>query len=166
MASRTFFDPIRLLRIAPLITSTGTLVYATSELIFNTAFLESRIRRESDAVLPIWYSKVFKNAIWLVVGLNMLTTSTAMTNGILDHYRNITGFSTRFYWVGLAVAFGHMMFIPGVAGPINNIIEDKAEEGATSEMAKWLRVHRVRMLVADFPAWLSFLGAVMTRTVL
>lgn len=164
MASRAFFDPMKLLRLAPLITSTGTLVYATSELLLYTAFLDRRIRRKSDEVLPVWLATVFRRVIWLVVGLITITTSTAAANALLDRHRNSEALSTKFYWCGFITAIGHLLFVPAVAGPLQDIFEDRAESCATSQLDKWLQIHRVRMVVADFPAWLSCLGAVMTRT--
>ncbi|KAI0636745.1 putative integral membrane protein [Trametes polyzona] len=159
MASGLIFDPIRLLRAVPLVSSTASLIYATTELIVNGAFLLPEIRAGSDKVLPRWYHHVFNRAIFIVVGLNLTTVTTTITCLWLDR-----GKSTRspFYWAGLAGAIGHMVFIPWVAGPIQRMVEDRNEKGATHEMERWLSVHRVRMLVADVPAWLSFIGAVLT----
>ena len=68
---------MKLLRLTPLISSTGTLVYKTSELLLYTAFLESRIRRKSDEVLPVWLATVFRRVIWSGVALISITISTA-----------------------------------------------------------------------------------------
>lgn len=162
MASGAIFDPMRLLRVAPLISSTGSLVYATSELLNNSAFLQPAIRKESNAVLPKWYSFVFNRGVGIVLLFNITTTSTTIANLWLGHRGSAPSLSTKLYWAGLVTAFGHLVFVPWVARPVQNIVEDRSEEGATSEMRKWLGVHKIRMVIADVPAWLSFLGAVLT----
>lgn len=162
MASGIVFDPMRLLRLAPLISSTGSLVYATSELLHNTAWLQPAIRKESNPVLPKWYSFVFNRGVGIVLLLNITSTSTAAANLWLEHPGSTSSLSTKLYWAGLVSAVGHLVFVPWVARPVQNIVEDRSEEGATSEISKWLGVHKIRMAIADVPAWLSFLGAVLT----
>ncbi|KAL5359746.1 putative integral membrane protein [Aspergillus floccosus] len=163
MASGLVFDPIRLLRVAPLASSTASLVYATTELIVNNGFLQPEIRSKSNQLLPRWYSYMFNRGIWVVVGLNMTTVWTSVASLWLDARRpDGARPGSIFYWIGLAGAIGHMLFIPWVATPIQNMVEDRNEEGATREMETWLSVHRVRMLVADLPAWLGFGAAVLT----
>lgn len=164
MASGMVFDPWRLIRIAPMITSTGTLVCATLEFLFNTASLEPSIRPKIDKVLPKWYSTYFRYGIWLVVGLLGLTVSTIIFNLLVDRNREATELSTSFYWIGLAATFGHLLFVPRVSNSIRNMVEDGRGEPPTNELENWLKIHRLRILVADLPAWLACLAAVLTDT--
>ena len=161
MASGSFFDPFKLLHIAPVITSTGSLVYAISELIYNSAFVAPPLRKKSDKLLPYWYPILYKRNIWLVVGLNLVTSSTAIANILLNRQQNKPVLSTQLYCAGLAGAIGHMLFVPWVATLIENIVTRHSKEGAAKEMETWLSIHRVRILVADLPGWLSFLAAYM-----
>lgn len=164
MASGMAFDPWRLLRIAPVITSTGTLVCATLELLFNTASLEPSIRPKIDKILPKWYSTYFKHGILLVVGLLGLTVSMIISNLLVDRNGEASGLSTRFYWIGLAATLGHLLFVPSVSSSIRNMVDDGAGEPATNELEKWLKIHRLRIFVADLPAWLACLAAALTNT--
>ncbi|KAJ5214818.1 hypothetical protein N7468_010497 [Penicillium chermesinum] len=172
MASGLLFNPIRLLQVAPFASSTGTLVHATVELVTNSAFLLPSIRTQSDAIVPAWYETVFGKGVLSVLLLNLTTISTAAANLYLHRQRGGLQ-TTRFYWMGLVGAIGHLAFIPFVAGPVQRIIENKryreskgekadAADSPTGQMAQWLAVHRVRMLVADLPAWIAFVGAVLT----
>lgn len=60
--------------------------------------------------------------------------------------------------------------MPFVAGPVKRIVDDVGAKedlgesgvGASVDMARWVGIHRVRMVVADLPAWIAFLGAVLT----
>ncbi|KAK2788983.1 hypothetical protein FQN53_002799 [Emmonsiellopsis sp. PD_33] len=154
-----------LLRAAPLAASTASLMHATGELAMNSAFLDPSIRELSDQVLPTWFSHVFHRLVWVVVGLKSVTIATTVGNIVVG------GAGRRWYWVGLAGAVGHLMFVPWVAGPVGRIVGggrggekgDKRDKGeATREMERWLSVHRVRMVVADLPGWLGCLMAVVT----
>ncbi|KAI1923989.1 hypothetical protein LOZ58_002374 [Ophidiomyces ophidiicola] len=159
MASGAFFDPIRLLRVAPLISSTGTLVYATAELIYNSSFLHHSVRKTSNELLPNWWNVVFHRGVWVVLALNLTTSTTAIANLILDHHFSIPTFSTKLYLAGLVGAVGHLFFVPWVAGPIRDIIDGRSTGGASGDMEKWLGFHRIRMVTADLVAWVAFLGA-------
>ncbi|KAF4160359.1 hypothetical protein CNMCM8927_004817 [Aspergillus lentulus] len=164
MASGLIFDPLQLLRVAPLATSTGSLVHALVELFTNSAFLQPSIRKSSDAVLPKWYTYVFNRQIVSVLALNLATISTGLSNILLSRSRSALPLSrTTFYWAGVAGAVAHLFFVPFVAPRIQRIVENSNENGATVEMEEWLGFHRIRMLVADLPAWLAFAGAVMVK---
>lgn len=162
MASGLIFNPIHLLHAAPLATSTATLAHALLELITDAAFLQPQIRQQSETVLPTWYNQVFGRAVWTVVTLNLSTISAAAATLVLNRQRHDLQ-TPVFYWVGMAGAIGHLMFVPFVAGPVQRIIEAKGKKSqSTRDMERWLSVHRVRMLVADLPAWIAFVGAVLT----
>ncbi|PYH90721.1 putative integral membrane protein [Aspergillus ellipticus CBS 707.79] len=163
MASGLILDPYTLLRVAPLASSTASLVHANCERIFNSAFLQPSLRTRSDAVLPQWFNNVFHRAVGVVLTLNLTSLSTAIANIYLaPNPRPWPVSRTTFYWVGLVGAIGHLLFVPLVAPPIQRMVEDtKGEKEASNEMETWLSIHRVRMLVADLPAWFGFIGAVL-----
>ncbi|KAK2802396.1 hypothetical protein FQN50_007393 [Emmonsiellopsis sp. PD_5] len=121
-----------LLRAAPLASSTASLIHATAELATNSAFLDPSIRSLSNQVLPIWFSHVFNRLVWVVVGLKSVTIATTVGNILVG--RRAGGGSTTWYWVGLAGAVGHLMFVPWVAGPVGRIVNrrkggEKGEKG-------------------------------------
>ncbi|KAJ5172348.1 hypothetical protein N7492_004941 [Penicillium capsulatum] len=180
MASGLIFNPLHLLHVAPLATSTATLAHALLELHTNSAFLLPPIRQESNSVLPTWYDRVFNRAVWTVLTLNVGTIATSAANLYLHRQAQSQRpqlQTSAFYGVGLACAIGHLLFVPLVAGPVARVVErsrlntvdSKSTSESTSEasgptdhMATWLGVHRVRMLVADLPAWIAFAMAVAT----
>jgi hypothetical protein len=161
MASGLIFNPIHLLHTVPLATSTGTLAHAMLELIANSAFLQPRIRQQSDTVLSAWFDRVFRRAVWTVLALNVSTISTAAATLLLHRQRRDLQ-TPVFYWAGLAGAVGHLVFVPFVVGPVQRIFEANEKSVPTRDMERWLSVHRVRMVVADLPAWIAFVGAVLT----
>ncbi|KAF5857315.1 hypothetical protein ETB97_005964 [Aspergillus alliaceus] len=164
MASGLIIDPFCLLRAVPLASSTGSLVLATSELIFYSGLVHAPIRDRSNSILPDYWRYVFPRGVSLVLALNFTTISTSLCNIFLKnpHSRPLPVSRTTFYWAGLVGAIGRLVFVPFVAPPIQRILEKTDPEHERSrQMDSWLRIHRVRMLVADLPAWLAFVGAVL-----
>ncbi|KAB8275902.1 putative integral membrane protein [Aspergillus minisclerotigenes] len=164
MASGVIINPYSLLRAAPLATSTGSLVLATSELIFYSGLVQPPIRKKSDSILADYWRYVFPRGVSLVLALNFTTIGTSLCNIFLNNPcpRPLPVSRTTFYWAGLIGAIGHLAFVPFVAPPIQRILDNTDPEAeASKEMDTWLGVHRIRMLVADIPAWLAFVGAAM-----
>ncbi|KAJ5101498.1 hypothetical protein NUU61_003720 [Penicillium alfredii] len=161
MASGLILNPIHLLHIAPLATSTGSLAHALVELTTTSAFLSPSIRKQSETLLPNWFDQFFRRSVWSVLTLNLGTISTTAATLVLNR-RNPALQTTSFYWAGLAGAVGHLLFVPLVAGPVQRIVEDCSKGKASVDLERWVSVHRIRMLLVDFPAWLAFVGAVLT----
>ncbi|KAB8259503.1 putative integral membrane protein [Aspergillus pseudonomiae] len=164
MASGVVIDPYALLRAAPLATSTGSLVLATSELIYYSGLVQPPTRKKSDSILAQYWRYVFPRGVSLVLALNVTTIGTSLCNIFLKNpcSRPLPVSRTTFYWAGLMGAIGHLAFVPFVAPPIQRILDNTDPEAETSkEMDIWLGIHRIRMLVADIPAWLAFVGAAM-----
>ncbi|KAJ5150937.1 uncharacterized protein N7482_010189 [Penicillium canariense] len=156
-----------LLHVTPLASTTGTLAHALLENIAFTTFLDPSIRSTSDTILPTWFARVFRRAVWTVLALNVTTIVTTAT--VL--HRGGRGHSQTFYWAGLVGAVGHLCFVPWVMGPVERIVEGRRESkregerlGArpTVDLEAWLRVHWVRMCTVDLMAWIACVGAVCT----
>ncbi|KAL5343993.1 hypothetical protein BJX70DRAFT_352361 [Aspergillus crustosus] len=161
MASGLFFDPIKLLRIAPLITTTSSLVYAWDEHWYLSGFLLPEYKQESNAILPRYFRRFFEQGIWVIAGLNTLTISSSITNLLVDRPLLDRLQSSRWYWAGLGFTVCHFLFVPLVADPIRDIIEDRLKGESTKDLKKWIDIHKIRVLVTDLPGWLSFLAAAL-----
>ncbi|PLB40355.1 putative integral membrane protein [Aspergillus candidus] len=163
MASGLIFDPTALLRVAPLASSTGTVAHAVLELFAFSSFVQPHTRKDADGLLPRVFPYVFNRAVCTVVALNLTTVVSSIANIRSLRHRSPWPLSrSTFYWAGLVAAIGHMLFVPLVAKPVQRIFESSDEDGQPSrDMERWLAIHRVRMLVADLPGWLAFVGAVL-----
>ena len=162
MASGLFFDPLKLLRIAPLLTSTSSLVYAWDEHFFLSGFAHLEHKEETNKILPSYFRRFFNQGIYIVVGLNTLTISTAVSNLLTDRPVLDRLQSSRWYWAGLGLTACHFAFVPFIAEPIRDMFEGRSKGNSTKDLQRWLDIHRIRVLVADLPAWVSFLGAVLS----
>jgi hypothetical protein len=157
MASGVTFDPLKLLRVSPLLLSTSTLTYAWCENFFYGAFLATSHRRESNAVLPGYLNYVVPRSVPGVVFHYALTAILAGANV----YAGREQLSRVFYGLGAAFTLTHFAFVPAVIGPLQRIMADSGPGKSTEEMEEWLWWHRIRLAVADVPAWLSYAGAVL-----
>ncbi|KAB8074911.1 putative integral membrane protein [Aspergillus leporis] len=164
MASGVIVHPYSLLRAIPLASSTGSLVLAISELISYSGLVQPPIRRKSDSILANYWTYIFPRGVTLVIALNLTTISTSLCNILLKSPRPgpLPLSRPTFYWAGLLGAIGHLTFVPFVAPLIQCIVENTDPEyEASKDLDTWLGIHRLRMLVADIPAWLAFVGAVL-----
>ncbi|KAF1963245.1 hypothetical protein CC80DRAFT_362 [Byssothecium circinans] len=187
------------LRLAPLLSSTASLTHAYMEWLTTTAFLKSPrtdskltrsiIKSEStdappirdnnnevaaakDIVIPIWYVNFFHTGLFSVIGLNSVTTYSALANVLL--FPEGLGESKKIYMAGLAAAVAHYAFVPGVMWSVERLfrlcVKQQAKGEALGENEKglavesvreWVGVHKVRMATVDFGAWVCFAVAVV-----
>lgn len=130
---------------------------------------QQQISVAEDTLIPVWFTNFFNTAAWSVVGLNSITTYSALANVLL--FPAGLGSSRRFFVAGLVAAVGHYAFVPGVMASVEALIKmcDAGERGvekknggsAVKELREWVGVHRVRMCTVDVAAWLCFLVGVV-----
>ncbi|EGD97676.1 hypothetical protein TESG_05078 [Trichophyton tonsurans CBS 112818] len=145
MASGMLFDPMRLLRLAPLVS------------------------KKPMSFFPAGLT-VFQSGVTIVVGLITITSSTSIANIYLSYNNDLSitegimalPFSAKMYALGVTCALGHLTFIPWVAPPIERLRTNTSNRGGSAEMEDWLSVHRIRWTVADVPAWVAIFLAILT----
>ncbi|KAL4789188.1 hypothetical protein BDV19DRAFT_395289 [Aspergillus venezuelensis] len=168
MASALLDNPHKLLLLTPLVASTSTVTYAVCEALFYSPFTHAPFRRESRALLPKWFKRVFDTNIYLLVGLNMVTISSATALLTLPGVKDILTArgSRNFFAAGLVGTCAHFVFASTMLGIIDKMTSDEgvSEEkdgDCTEVMRGWLAVHYVRLVVADVPAWGAYLAGVL-----
>lgn len=162
MASGLFVDPAALLRLTPLISSTCTLWFAWDQHVTYSTFAHPDLEEQSNAILPLWWQKVFEaHDVERVLLPIAVTAATCLANlrahGALLRARG----SWAWYAAGAVLAVGHVAFVPGVAWKIKAIMEDGGTGRAVEEQRRWLRVHAVRSLTVDLGAWVACLVGVL-----
>ncbi|KAL4798963.1 putative integral membrane protein [Aspergillus venezuelensis] len=169
MASALLNSPQKLLLLTPVISSTGTIMYAGCEALFFSAFLHPPVRPHSRSILPLWFRRVFETNINVLIGLNMVTISCASAILTIPGVRSVLteNGSRGLYVTGLIGTCTHFVFAPTMLGVIERITKPseerkEGENDSTDEMERWLGIHYVRLLVADVPAWVAYIGAVLT----
>ncbi|KAI9839500.1 MAG: hypothetical protein M1819_002125 [Sarea resinae] len=181
MASGAFTDPRKLLRLAPIITTTASLYYAWDQHFFLTVFTQpplcTTLAPTTHQVLPAYFTNFFNTGIFFILGINAATITTAITNLFVDRRALNDAGSLKWYAAGLALTMAHFAFVPAITGPVGNLValeksrkesaekgEREPEEAGKTSMAylhQWLKIHRVRALTVDLAGWTSFLIAVL-----
>ena len=153
MASGQFFDPVVLLRIAPLVTSSASLSYCWAQNVFISIFTRSRNREMSNPLLPTYIEDWFHGYTGQLFATYTTTVLTASAN--LYYHRQILAASGSAVWYAAGAIFGaaHFAFIPAVAWKFTTIINDETKGHSVSVLDEWLRVHRFRSLTVDVLSW-------------
>ncbi|KAI0540340.1 hypothetical protein GGR58DRAFT_499143 [Xylaria digitata] len=155
MASQAFFDPLVLLRVAPVLTSTMALRYSHDQRLFLDNLLAPEHREKAKEIVPSYFSTFFMKGIWSIGILYTLTLAIGITN----FYSRPNG-AWKWYAAGTAFTIFHLAFVPFVMYKVKGLA-DGALKGASKEdgpklLREWLKVHSLRSWVADVPAWTFF----------
>ncbi|KAK2010247.1 hypothetical protein LZ32DRAFT_385680 [Colletotrichum eremochloae] len=163
MASRLIFDPMVALRVAPLVSSTCTLLYARDQHFFLGLFNRTpESRRKSAPMLKSYFDAFFRRGVWVVLGFIAVSVTTATTNLYVQSEALRATSASRWYAVGATMSAGHLAYVPLVAPHVKALMEAEGEEDINGILDSWLGVNWWRMVTVDFGAWLAFGVAVAT----
>lgn len=157
MASGLFLDPRKLLVLTPLITSTATFWFAVDQAVLLGIFQHPVHTEKSNAILPTYWDKLLPKAVTMLFCLNGISAGTAIANLVTPE----TGVANRFYWSEMIFSLAHFAFVPAVAWKVKDMIDDSTKGRSTTILAKWMKVHYVRMYTVDLLAFGSFLAATL-----
>ncbi|KAI1387244.1 uncharacterized protein F4822DRAFT_405848 [Hypoxylon trugodes] len=160
MASGRFFDPITFLRVAPLVTSTASLVIANDSHLFLSSLLAvKRHRAEVNVIAPRYFEEFF----WRGLPEIFVTFGLSIAFGLANVYYKPYA-ASRFWYAGAsALALLHFTFVPTIAQTVKATVEsEEIPDGKAREAIRgWLDVHHVRMVVSDIPSWTCFFVAAL-----
>ncbi len=170
MASKAFFDPLVLLRIAPVVTSTLAMRFSHDQYLFLDNFLAPEHRAKANEIVPSYFTTFFMKGIWDIGILYTLTPAT----GISNFYARPNG-AWKWYAAGTALAVFHLAFapfvstspppaqakklltwLPSVVYKVKGLSDDEPKGQGNKLLRQWLDVHILRSWVADVPAWACF----------
>ena len=152
MATGAFFDPLKLLRLAPLVTSTASLTFAHDQHLFFSPWLHQSYQPEANALLPRWFHICLKRALVVIITLYPLNALFAIAN----LYTCSEGRVKVWYWSGLAFTMGHFLFAKNALGLLDRVQYEKEKGQCTRDLRQWLDMHAWRSLVVDLLGWVSF----------
>ncbi|KAI1098231.1 hypothetical protein F4804DRAFT_325347 [Jackrogersella minutella] len=159
MASGRFLDPLTLLRVAPLITSTASLAIANDSHVFLSSLVSLKQRGKVNEVAPRYFEAFFHRGLPDI----FVTFGLTVAFGIANAYARPRAAAWAWYAGGAAFSFAHFAFVPKIAWKVKAAIDAKEEPNgsAVEHIQAWLKVHYARIATADFPAWTCFLIAVV-----
>lgn len=153
MASRQFFDPVILLRVAPLITSSATLSYCWAQNVFISIFTRQRNREKSNPLLPTYIEDWFYGYTGQLIAVYTTTILTASANCYFRRQILAASNSAKWYAAGAVFSAAHFAFVPAVAWKFTTIINDETKGNSVKVLDEWLKVHRIRSLTVDIVSW-------------
>ena len=156
MASSLLADPFKLLRLAPLISSSCSLWYCVDQYMFFNNFIVPANRAQGSQILPLYWKSFLIPGLSCIFSLYGLSIGTAVANLYLG-----PGKQSGWYAIGAGFSMAHFLFVPAASRLINAMIEDENKGQSWKTMQKWLRMHAIRSVIVDLPGWLCFLTAVL-----
>jgi hypothetical protein len=173
--------------ILPLCTSSATVGMSLLQYPLFFAFLRPHERSSnaksneattsekiSGLALSQFWSAFLAPAGSLIAGVALTSTASGIiaNRWLRSHATLETTAVSKWYAYGSVLAFGHLAFVPMVAGPILKITEArsssdestrKIEEDNEGALRTWLTWHTVRTLLVDIPAlWCFAEGAALS----
>jgi hypothetical protein len=162
MASLRFYDPIVLLRVMPLVSSTCTLLFASDQDFFLGIFNRPETRTKSRPLLPSYFDTFFRRGVVFVVGCLSVTTCASIANLYVRKPALVARQSGWWYVATGALSTGHLLFVPWIAPLVKATLDaDKEGTDPNASLDKWLRINRIRMLTVDSAAWFASVAAVV-----
>ncbi|KAI1401839.1 hypothetical protein F4819DRAFT_456884 [Hypoxylon fuscum] len=160
MDSQPFRYLVAFLHIAPVISSTCTLWLAIDQHSSLQILTRPRIHGLDERFLPSYFIAFFDSIVYRVVGL--LLTTMASVAGIVRFSDMSSGehCSNHWYVASACLAMVHLLVYPVIAPHVEALRRDCREKNV-DELQGWLRIHRLRTLIIDLPAWMCcVIGAI------
>ncbi|KAK8017918.1 hypothetical protein PG991_007108 [Apiospora marii] len=156
---------IALLRIAPLVLSTCVLRLSMDQLLFFWIFLNPRLARHANAVLPPYLDIFTTRKSYILSAFYPVLIATGLANRFLAEpplgphaSSSSAAAATWWYDAGTLLALLHFAFTPGLNRKAR---ADGDEKKAAAEMLDWLHLHAFRSVFVDLPCMFCFAIAVM-----
>ena len=156
MASPLPFDVLKLIRLAPLLTSTASLTFAHDHDLFFRAFLHPSYTTKANAFIPPWTAIYMPRGGFTIMTLYPSTLLLAIANVYVGNTP-----AASFYYAGLAFTIGHFLFAGRAIGLLNRMKRDESKGKSTDDMAAWVNMNVLRTLAVDLPGWVCYLLAAM-----
>lgn len=159
MASKQFFDPLTLLRLSPLIVSTGSLWLAYDQYYFLSIFNTQSLRRQTKdtAIVPAFFQSMFISSTVRVLGLIGLAIGASVANLYTNRSQLQANQAVDWYKAGIVATTAHLAFLPLIAPSVRELFG--GSRGGTTvhdDVQSWLKIHAIRSLTVDVAAWGAF----------
>lgn len=158
------------LLVAPLVSSTCTLLFGFDQDLFLRLLTLRSTYRDANSLLPAYWHVFLHRSLPRV--LSYITTTAATSLAAIFVARPLLQRRGTVGWYAgaAACAAAHLAWVPWVTGPIKAMVEDEGvaieeEEGLTNvdHQVGWLKVNLARTVTTDLLGWVCAVVAV-TKT--
>ncbi|KKA19140.1 hypothetical protein T310_6904 [Rasamsonia emersonii CBS 393.64] len=155
---------------SPAIGRQGARRFLLGRIIDDVWTNQPRDDNDNDKRIPpirtVW-EKSFPLGVSLVLSQGAGSLIGGIAGYLLSRRKDNTKAAAGWLYVaGTVFSMAHFVLVPWIIAAIRPIVEPDSPEGKKAarngnrdNLRQWLRVHAVRTLVSDIPAFLSFLGA-------
>ncbi|KAI2643457.1 hypothetical protein GGS21DRAFT_485977 [Xylaria nigripes] len=155
---------LKLLRIAPLITSTAGVMCAWDQQFAFGSFIDKAVPQQAaGATLPHWFPVIFSKLIWVVSIIHPLGGVLGIANSVGAAGATLEPTARYLYLAGGLFAAGHLVYgktAMRIIGTIwNSGLTGTKNMGALNP---WLRLNWWRIHTNNYPAAILFLAALMS----
>ncbi|KAI6081404.1 hypothetical protein F4821DRAFT_249408 [Hypoxylon rubiginosum] len=152
MDSYQFRYLVTLLHLIPVVSSTCTLLLAIIQYSSLQILTRSEIRDLNERIISCYFTAFFDSIVLRVVG-NLLTTmvSVACIFRLSDMSLGEQK-SCHWYLAGACLAMAHLLVYPIIAPHVEALRKDCRDKNIDA-LQDWLRIHWLRSVVIDLPAW-------------
>lgn len=155
--------PCTLLRLLPVISSIISLQFAYDEYSFLSCWTKHQYRAQANALLPLWFSNWAPGGTKIVFGSFTLSLAGGIANATAIWNSTGSQITLFFYMAGTFFATCHLLiFGPKALGLLAKIRRNEADAPSMASLELWLSMHVTRSFVADLPAVLCFVTALLT----
>ncbi|KAF2170722.1 hypothetical protein M409DRAFT_63803 [Zasmidium cellare ATCC 36951] len=173
---------LQLLRLLPLISSTVNVQFANDEYQFLTSWTELPLDKQIPAreVLPNWSTSWQSRGLWqALIGLSVpiiagvanhvllrpATAASIFQDPLLSGLDGANVSAARWYLAGSIFSFLHFAFGCKALRLLAQMASDDAKNRKSNieSVAQWLRMHRMRTLLTDLPAFVCFIVATIRQ---
>lgn len=154
---------LKLLRVAPLISSTAGLMCAWDQQFAFSSFIDPGVPQEAaGATLPHWFPAIFRKLIWVVSIIHPLGGVLGLANGLGSAGAALDKQTRALYLLGGFFAAAHLVY-GKTAMRIIGTIWDGSVSGNKNlgALYPWLRLNWWRIMTNNFPAVVCFLAALV-----
>ncbi|OAQ64754.1 hypothetical protein VFPPC_05985 [Pochonia chlamydosporia 170] len=136
MASGTFFSPQKTLLLAPVVSSTCSLLFAWDQHIFLNLLTHPELSDRTNAILPTYWRVFFPRGLAQVVSFLGITTWTSI--GAVVYHKALLQKRGALPWyvASATMAVAHLVFVPFVAPAIKYIMEDEGGRSRERKVAE------------------------------
>lgn len=148
-----------LLRVAPLVTATCTLVFGNVQHFFLATLNQPANKTPSRALPPRYWAAFFRRGVATAVGLLAATIATSLAN--LYYHEGARGAGGA-YGAGAALAVAHFAFAPLILPRGVSLATNETRDGVDlfDVLDRWLWAQTLQMWTVDLGAWLALAVAV------
>jgi len=154
--------PLKLLRLFPLLSATVNLMWAADEYMFLSSWLSSTYRTQANALLPAWFATWGRMGSYVLFTSFPLSLGSAIANIVTSRQMSSASGALIWYCAGFMFTTVHFAFGPKALGLLAAIRNGEPKGNATESLTSWIEMHLIRVVVADLPAFLCFVMALLT----